>query len=337
MPHKDPEEACRIVFGNLTELPAWPQLPNRSFLESMYVQCAEGMPGVIVEEEEKKIYFDTSRDFTSKIEKFYEKYITGNLDYFGISENYAQGLYCFLKELEKRESEVKWLKGQITGPITFGLTVADEKKQAVIYNEQLMDTVVKALARKAHWQEKKLKEIYPDAQTIIFLDEPYLRAYGSAYVSVSRGDVIKYINECFSELEGLKGVHVCGNTDWSMIAETSTDIIHFDAYDYTKNLALYPKEIGSFLDRGGALAWGIVPAAFPEPDRIARESIESLLERFDQALELIASKGFEIGRLLEASLIMPTCGTGAMSEELAEKSYKLTNQLSKAIREKYFN
>lgn len=336
MPHKDPEKACRVVFENLKEIPVWPQLPNRSFLESMYVQCIEGMPAVKVNEDEKRVYFDTSQDLTSEIEKFYEKYIGGDLSPFGISETYAQGLHNFLRELEGRAEEIKWLKGHLIGPITFGLTVADDKKQAVIYHEQLMDTVIKTLGRKARWQEKKFREVCPGAQTIIFLDEPYLRAYGSAYVSVSREDVIKYLNECFSELEGLKGVHVCGNTDWGMLTLTNTDIISFDAYDYTENLALYPGEIRNFLDRGGILAWGIVPAVFPEPEQIAKESLESLLNMFEESLTLLAAKGFQKEELLESSLITPTCGTGAMSEELAERSYKLTGELSKVLRKKYF-
>jgi hypothetical protein len=122
-----------------------------------------------------------------------------------------------------------------------------------------------------------------------------------------------------------------------MLTETGADIISFDAYDYTENLALYPGEIRDFLDRGGVLAWGVVPAVFPEPERIAKESLESLTERFEQGLGLLAKKGFKKEELMEQSLITPTCGTGAMSEELAERSYQLTSQLSKAIRDKYFS
>lgn len=336
MPHKEPDEACKVVFENLREIPVWPQLPNRSFLESMYVQPVEGMPAIKVQESRRRVYFDTSRDLTAEIEKFYEKYITNNLSYFAISEDYAQGLYCFLKELEEIGDKIDWVKGQIIGPITFGLTVADDKKQAIIYNEQLMDTVVKTLARKARWQEERFKEICPDAQTIIFFDEPYLRAYGSAYVSVSREDVIRYLNECFSELEGLKGIHVCGNTDWGMLTQTNIEIIHFDAYDYTENLALYPSEIKAFLGRGGNLAWGVVPAVFPDPEQIAKENLESLLERFEEGLAMLTAKGFNREEVLESSLIAPTCGTSAMSEDLAEQSYRLTSQLSQAIKDKYF-
>jgi hypothetical protein len=336
MPHKDPKEACRVIFENLEEIPAWPQLPNRSFLESMYVQCAEGMPGVKVEEKQKKIHFDAAGNLTSELERFYELYIGGDVASFGISDTYAAGLHLFFEELAEKCSEIRWVKGQLIGPITFGLTVADEKKQAIIYNEQLMDAVTKTLARKVRWQEQRFRERCPDARTIIFLDEPYLRAYGSAYVSVSREDVVRLLGECFCELEGLKGVHVCGNTDWGMLTQTGTDIISFDAYDYTENLALYPDEIRDFLDRDGVLAWGVVPAVFPEPERIAKESLESLTERFEWGLGLLVKKGFKKEELLERSLITPTCGTGAMSEELAERSYKLAGELSKLLRKKYF-
>ncbi len=49
MPHTDPAAACSLVTRFLKDIPAWPQLPNRSFLENMYVQYSQGFPGVVVE------------------------------------------------------------------------------------------------------------------------------------------------------------------------------------------------------------------------------------------------------------------------------------------------
>ena len=50
MPHTDPSAACRQVAHYLKDIPAWPQLPNRSFLENMYVQYSQGFPGVVIKE-----------------------------------------------------------------------------------------------------------------------------------------------------------------------------------------------------------------------------------------------------------------------------------------------
>ena len=56
---------------------------------------------------------------------------------------------------------------------------------------------------------------------------------------------------------GVTGIHVCANTDWSMLLDSSLDIINFDAYVYMDSIGLYAESLAEFLDRGGYLAWGI--------------------------------------------------------------------------------
>ena len=86
---------------------------------------------------------------------------------------------------------------------------------------------------KAAWQEKELKKI--SKKTIIFLDEPYMAAYGSSVAAgaFSRPEKIaEMIDEVFEGISGLKGIHCCGNTDWSVLLKTKLDILNFDAYNY---------------------------------------------------------------------------------------------------------
>ena len=59
-----------------------------------------------------------------------------------------------------------------------------------------------------------------------------MTSFGSAFVSISREKVIRMLNEVFSGISGLKGVHCCGNTDWSVLLATGLNILNFDAYNY---------------------------------------------------------------------------------------------------------
>jgi methionine synthase II (cobalamin-independent) len=334
MPHTDVKRACQIVLENFPEAPVWPQLPRLSLRENMYIQYSEGMPCVVVDESRHRIFFDTSGDVTPKIEKFYERYLAKDIDAFALTPDYAQGFHVFIDVLRKtKPEELKLLKGQVTGPISFGLTVTDENKKAIIYNEAIFDTVLKALALKAKWQKDKFIQIVPkDVGTLIFFDEPYLVSFGSAFVSLQRDQVINYLNECMSAIDGLTGVHCCGRTDWTILTDTEVDVISFDAYNYFESLALYPKELGRFLERGGLLAWGIVPTS----EDIAKENVESLMRRFESNIDLLGEKGIDKELLLQSSFVTPSCGTGSLSVELAERVLNLTGSLSKAMREKHF-
>jgi methionine synthase II (cobalamin-independent) len=249
-----------------------------------------------------------------------------DLEYAAISSEYAAGLYCFL---EMDEDHPPIVKGQVTGPVSWGLMVADQNRRPILYDDVLAEAVAKHLRLKATWMEQELRRVSP--QTIIFVDEPYMSSFGSAFVSLSRDQVITALEEVFAGIEGLKGVHCCGNTDWSLLLSTTVDILNLDAYQYADALALYPDEVGEFLGRGGMVAWGIVPAS----EQVHEETVESLSERFHEVLALFTDKGLHQDDLLASALIMPSCGCGSLPVETAERVLELTGELAAALQERY--
>ena len=54
---------------------------------------------------------------------------------------------------------IKYLKSQVTGPVTFGLSVKDESKKDIYYNEVFRDVVVKAITMKARWLLQRFKPL----------------------------------------------------------------------------------------------------------------------------------------------------------------------------------
>ena len=98
-----------------------------------------------------------------------------------------------------------------------------------------------------------------------------------------------------------------------------------------ESLALYPEEVSAFLERGGIIAWGIVPAS----DQVWEETEESLVQRFHDALTLLTDKGFDEADLLSSALIMPSCGCGSLTVETTEQVFKLTDQVAKRLQQRY--
>ena len=326
MPHTDPDAACTQITHYLNDIPAWPQLPKRSFLENMCVQYSQGFPGVVVEED--RIFVDCSQDLTKPLEKLYTAYLENDTDKYPISPDYAAGLHSFLtlKDLSPRA-----VKGQVTGPITWGLTVADDSHRAIIYDDVLGDVVAKMLKLKASWQEKKLSQI--SRNTIIFVDEPYMAAFGSVGVQLSKERIISLLEEVFTGINGLKGVHCCGNTDWSILLDTSADILSFDTYNYAQSLSLYPAETKKFLDRGGTIAWGIIPN---NEESLAKESVSSLQDRLEEAMAPFTRKDIHFKQLIRQGLLTPSCGLGSIAtEEAAAQVLELLAELSVKIRKRY--
>ena len=301
-PHKDEKKVFRLILENFPDIPFWPQMPKRSFLESMVVQYSEGFPSLRWNEKEQRVWVDTSYGFDKEIEKFYQRLERGELEAFRITEDFAKGLQI-LKDLssEDHRKKIKYIKGQITGPITFGLALADQEQKPIFYDPTLREILVNHLSLKARWMEKKFKDLFPETPTILFFDEPSLSSFGSAFSSLNRDEVIHSLNECFDAVKGLKGIHCCGNTDWSVLLSTNLDILSFDAYGYLETLSLYPKELKAFLERGGILAWGIVPTS----EAIIKEDAKSLAGRIKEGVKALSKMGID-RTLLERALLTPS-------------------------------
>jgi hypothetical protein len=325
MPQTDSKEACLLVAKYLPDLPAWPQLPKRSRLENMYAQFSEGFPGLVLEGD--KIYVERSAEFDSQLEKLYNAASEDNTDDYGISAEYAAGLHAFLALKERHPGMVK---GQITGPISWGLCVTDREQRGILYDDLLAEALAKFLRLKAIWQERFLSQISPN--TVIFVDEPYLTSLGTAFVAIPNEQVTTLLEEVFSGIEGLKGVHCCGSTDWSLLLKSSTDILSFDTYNYADSLSCYPAEVKAFIERGSSIAWGIVPN---EEEALAGESLASLYDRLGEAMAPFTREGIPFKQLVAQGLLTPSCTLASLSAEAGVHALELLAELSAEMRSKY--
>ena len=324
MPHINPDEACSIIMKYLPDIPIWPQLPRSSPKENMIIQFSEGFPGIVINGD--KIHIEPSADFESELEQIYTDCEQDNAHKYGISTEYAAGLQAFLS----KATGSKIVKGQVTGPVTWGLRVTRQDGLGILYDDILAETAAKFLRLKASWQENILREISPN--TIIFVDEPYLVSLGSVFTPIPEEKVPALLEEVFRGIKGIKGLHCCGNTNWSVLLDTKIDILSFDAYNYTSSLSTHSDKVKSFLGRGGNIAWGIVPN---EEEALAKESLSGLRDRLEEAMAQFTRDGVEFRQLIAQGLITPSCGLESLSPEAASLALELTAKLSHDLRSRY--
>lgn len=337
LPLADHLEAQRLILEHTPEIPLWPQLPAYP-QEGMLAQFLPGMPGLTTND--KKTFIDTeSARFEEELLAFYEDYmaVIENAQplqdsRFALTHETAKGFFTFLELLETSGDHLTALKGQITGPITFCTGVTDNRDRAIFYNEQVRDAAVKMIALKAKWQVRAMSVLGKPA--IVFLDEPGLAGFGSsAFISISKEDVLVCFEEVINAIHeegGIAGIHVCDNTDWSLVLESSADVASFDAYKYFDLFILYPDLVRRFLSSGKILAWGIVPTL--NPDDIDRETVETLTASWQEKAGRIEALGIDPGVIRAQSLITPSCGTGSLDRPRAERVLSLTREVSDRIR-----
>ena len=338
-------KALDWIFEATPEIPLWPQLPVNPW-EQMLSQFAEGLPCIVEEKRagsEGRIYYDISRPgFEEAMLDFYEEYLVVSEHFeqlpgsrFQTSEQRAFGLYLFAGKLSG-QSALTAVKGQVTGPFTMLTGIKDTRGRAGYFDDTIRDMVIKSIAMTAAWQTGFLAG-HSSKPILVFIDEPALAGLGSsAFIGVTTAEIKEMINEVAGAIHragGLAGIHVCANTDWSLLLNSSIDILSFDAYGFFDRIAPFKNEISGFLDRNGIIAWGGVPTSRAED--INRATGESLVELWESQAASLTGVKRDKAAVLRQTLITPSCGTGSLTPESAKKVLDLTREVSSALRTTY--
>ena len=324
LPYNDTKHALDKVLDGKITCPAWPQLPALGYAESMYVQTGCRLPGIEINERAGKICADTGSYDPTEI---YTAILSEDLSYFAPPERYHKGLYEFM---ERDVSKFEAVKGQVTGAISEGLQIQDKEGRSVIYDESYSEIVRKAVNMTARWQAKELSE--RNKNVMLFFDEPSLTLLGTPFASISNEQAREWINESMEKVECDKAIHCCGNTDWALVFGTDIDILSFDAYSYGHTITMFADEVSAFMEKGGTLAWGLIPST---DDAVMTETAAGLADLLKKNIGELVKKGVSEDTIVKRSMITPQCGLGCMTAKNADRALDLLYEVSEAMKEHY--
>lgn len=317
------------LLGKYVDIPASPQLVHLSPWEDMLLGAVDGIDFVEADGQSHVLSVPLlARE--EKLTSFYEKYYSGDYSFLARSERAGLGFYSFLEKAKSSASFGKdFLKTQVVGPLTFGQSVKVEGSFNLVDDPGLLEASALALGAKVAWEAQAIREL--GRNPVVFLDEPGLTGYGSAFSTLSQEVVLTALNNSISAARSLGpvyvGIHVCGNTDWGLLTQAELDIINCDAFDYLESVSLYPKELKAFLERGGYLAWGIVPTQGFDKRFTALE----LSKRLNLGFKDLERRGVERGLLLERVLITSSCGLGSLTSEVATRVLELLPEVKREL------
>jgi len=324
LPHKDMERALKLAMS--VDIPFWPQLPRMSFFEDMYVQASENFPGIVLEPENLNIWLSTEK-FYNELENALVNF--SDDDFFRMSPKFSATYHSFLSQ---DLSSYVAIRGQLEGPVSFGLKVLNEDKKPIIFSEEIRSILFDFMARRANVQLRELKEKNKNA--FMFIDEPGLQ-YIFSSVSGYTNDMAKADFEgFFNQIEHPRGIHLCGNPDWDFLLNLDIDILSFNAYNCGDIFIKYRDSIKRFLDRGGIIGWGLIPANY---DEFKKESLEGLVHHIEKLWLDLVNVGFDLEEIITKSVLMPaTCALLNPDEfKTVEDAYSWLKEISLKLREKY--
>jgi len=324
MPHTDVSRALEMALS--LDVPFWPQLPNYSYYEDMYVQAAEHFPGIILNVGERTLRFSMDR-FAEELEETLARF--DDPDYFDISETYSAVYHQFLAlDLADRPA----IRGQLEGPISFGFNILDQDERPILFDDTVRPFMLEFMAKRLNVQLSRLKRMNPNA--FMFVDEPGLQFLFSALAGYgdlkAKGDLDLF----FSQVNRPRGIHLCGNPDWDFLLNLDLDVLSMDIYTNAEIFSSYAVSIQRFLDKGGIIVWGIVPTGF---ETFAQEDPSSLIGRLEAVWDLLSKRGVDKDLLIARSMLSPAtcCLVNPDKEKTVERAFASVNRMSRELRETY--
>jgi hypothetical protein len=346
MPHTNVESALRLALS--LDVPFWPQLPNVSYYEDMYTQTSENFPGISINTEEEKLSFDTTA--------FYEEMVNysqkmAEPETFALSQQYSKVYHSFLA---KDLSAYPAIRGQVTGPVSFGFRVMDENSRPLIYNQEARVLLFDFIQRKVNTQYHQLKEKNQNA--FVWVDEPGLGWVFSGLSGYSDVQARQDYRNFWDGLDGPSGLHLCANVNLAYLLELGADILSFDAYQIELMPKGYAGAVADYITNGGIISWGIVPTDSENLGQHTPETLAALLLGYWESVSI--NTGIPVRKIAEQALLAParcclknTGRVGASDdvlesrmretpgstteEQLVEKAFAYLRSLSEILRDRF--
>ena len=324
MPHTDVERALETALS--LDVPFWPQLPNYSYHEDMYVQAAEHFPGIILDMNKKTLRFSLDR-FIEELEAALSHF--DDPLYFDVSETYSAVYHRFLAL-----DLAGWpaIRGQLEGPVSFGFNVLDQNERPILFDDTVRPFMFDFMARRVNVQLARLQK--RNSRAFMFVDEPGMQFLFSALSGYDNIKAKNDLDQFFAQIDRPRGIHLCGNPDWDFMLNLDLDVLSLDVYTNAEIISAYAGSIKRFLDRGGVIVWGIVPTGF---DIFAKEEIPTLIQRLEAVWEFLWSKGVDREMLIAQGMLSPAtcCLVNPDKTVTVERAFETVRQMSRILKEKY--
>lgn len=322
LPHDDVDRALRLSLS--LDIPFWPQLPAVSFYEDMYAQASEHFPGITLDLERRVINFSPER-FHEELEEYLAHW--EDEAYFALSPGYSAVYHRFLQQ---DLSAYPYIRGQNIGPVSFGMKIQDSERRPMIYFDDVREIIFDFFTRKLRAQYNQLRQIHPRA--FVWVDEPGLEMLFMSFTGYTSEKAAADYRLFLENFPGPKGVHLCGNPDWSFLLNLDLDILSLDVLARGHIFTRYREEIRTFLDRGAIISWGITPTLAEE---YAPEDLRSMIARIDDYWNYLEQGGIPREQILRQAWFAPArcCLINTDREATVERSFELLKGVAAHFRE----
>jgi hypothetical protein len=305
LPHTEAGAAAASVLRCLPELPAAPQLPNRTVHEQVITQWMHGVPGIRIAEDGALLAigpFDPLQPVDAELDDVAHA-----------------GLLAFVDAAAALPRVPKRVKAQVTGPLTLGV--------ALVRAGVPVDLAFPLGARTARSWSRAVEQLFaarlPESSLVLFFDEPALVLWRDDDPPIDREVATDMLSTALAAPACTTGVHVCGPGDLRLAMAAGPHVVHFavDEFSFDDTIAL-----SRFVDGGGWVAWGAIPTHGPigeHPSPLWKALLDVWCE--------LTRRGCDPLRLRSQAIVAPACGLAGHGVSQAERAMLLAREIGNRV------
>ena len=296
LPGTDPQEAVRMVLGELPDLPFLPELPGRGPHGDLTGRTTALLADLHVDLQPSgwRITSRPSRDGTRA-----RDLLSRDLD-----------------ALEETEARPTWLKVQAAGPWTLAATVELSRGDRMLADPGAVEDLTASLAEGLTQHLADLARRLPGTTLLLQLDEPALPGVLTAQIPTASGFGRLRAPDRQTAVERLRtvlavtehtAVHCCAaQPPVAVLTDAGAGAVSVDASLLTPR---DDDDLGSAVEQGVRLLLGLVPGTDAD--------LSDLSRRMRGATELWRRLGFPAEQLPETVVVTPSCGLAGASPSYA--------------------
>jgi hypothetical protein len=187
LPHESVQAACAVLRRHALPYVAWPQLPQRHFFERSIVQASWGLPGLVLDESQRRVYVNREQTLAALPQytiAFMQKTRMQSAEW---SQREAAGLRELMTDIDTLAPDVG-IKGQLLGPISLAAQLTDEHQQPLLADPALFEGVVIHCCVRARLQADSM--MCANRPAMVCLEEPFYDVMHSPFMTIERDELL---------------------------------------------------------------------------------------------------------------------------------------------------
>ena len=308
LPHRSAHDAAAFALREY-DVPAIPTLPRRSPAEGMIAQAVVGIAGVTLGQYGSIAVDVDALDPDAAVQT-------------DLSNDSFISMRTFLATAAARglRGPVKW---QFVGPVTLGAALT----RVGVPSDRAFAVAVRAVRAHLTALAAAVATALPDSPQLVWLDEPWFGELMLPGFPIAPEPAIDLLSGAMAVLEPVAtvGVHCCADADIASLLDAGPSVL---SVPVDEKLAAVAGYLTRFLERGGRIAWGVVPTDGP----IVTTSERSWRQLSDVWCELVR-RGCDPVILRQHSMVTPHCGLGTHTPAVAERVVQLTREVGRRVNE----